>query len=192
MTWKYTTPGIPDNLFERGRVPMTKEEIRAVTMSKARITRDSVVYDIGAGTGSITVEAALLAREGKVYAIERKDEAMDLIKRNAQKFGLTNVEVIAGEAPEAILGLPPADRIIIGGSGGRIEDILDASAEKLKGDGIIVVNTVLVDSFQRVLNHVPEGFSTDITQVQVNRMDERGMMKALNPVTIITLTRSKE
>jgi cobalt-precorrin-6B (C15)-methyltransferase len=189
MKWDFATPGIPDRFFERNSVPMTKEEVRTVTLSKARIKRDSIIYDVGAGTGSITVEAAYLAAEGRVYSIERRSEALDLIRQNVSKFGLTTVDVVEGEAPEALEGLPQADRIIIGGSGGRIEEILDACARKLTGDGIIVVNAVSIDTLKRVLDHVPEGLHPEVVQVQVSRMDERGLMRALNPVFIISLAR---
>jgi precorrin-6Y C5,15-methyltransferase (decarboxylating) CbiT subunit len=99
MKWDFATPGIPDRFFERNSVPMTKEEVRTVTLSKARIKADSIIYDIGAGTGSITVEAALLAADGRVYSIEKRSDALALVRENITKFGLTNVEVVEGEAP---------------------------------------------------------------------------------------------
>jgi cobalt-precorrin-6B (C15)-methyltransferase len=192
VKWDYVTPGIPDDYFERSKVPMTKEEVRTVTLSKARIKADSIIYDIGAGTGSITVETALLAADGRVYSIEKRPDALALVRENIARFGLTNVNVVEGEAPEALEGLPQADRIIIGGSGGRIEEILDACARKLTGDGIIVVNAVSLDTLKSVLDHVPEGFHPEVVQVQVSRMDEKGLLKALNPVFIISLARLGE
>lgn len=116
--------GIPDGEFVRGAVPMTKREVRSLVLSSLMLSADSIVVDIGAGTGSVSVEAALSAYNGAVYAVERKPEALALIAENTVRFHTDNVRIVEGEAPEALDGLPPADAYFIGGSGGRLERIL--------------------------------------------------------------------
>jgi cobalt-precorrin-6B (C15)-methyltransferase len=109
--------GIADEEFIRQDVPMTKQEIRILSLVKAQIAPDAVVYDIGAGTGSLSIEAARLAPKGEVYAIERSSAGINLIRANAANFGVTNMQVIQAEAPDGLAGLPEADAILIGGSG---------------------------------------------------------------------------
>lgn len=170
--WDFATPGIPDKLFSRGSAPMTKEEIRVITLSKARIKEDSTVYDIGAGTGSISIEAALLAKNGRVFAIEKNPERISLIRKNVKKFRVGNMEVVEGEAPEVLKALPKADRIIIGGSGGRIRSILMKCNEKLKSGGRVVINAVKLETLRtsaEVLKKLKYNFR--ITQVSVNRVE---------------------
>lgn len=101
--------GLDDDLFLRGKVPMTKSEVRSISLSKLRLHKDAVVWDVGAGTGSVSIEAASLAKDGVVYAIEKKDEAIDLLEQNKRKFGTDNLEIIKGLAPEALEGLPGTD-----------------------------------------------------------------------------------
>ena len=116
---------IDDEKFIRGSVPMTRQEIRILTLAKAQLDSSSVIVDVGAGTGSISIEAAQLAPNGKVFAIERNAEAVELIKRNVEKFSVDNVEIICAAAPDGLENLPTLDAAIIGGSGGRLEKILD-------------------------------------------------------------------
>ncbi|MGB9858414.1 MAG: precorrin-6Y C5,15-methyltransferase (decarboxylating) subunit CbiT, partial [Moorellaceae bacterium] len=130
--WPYYTPGIPDELFRRGKVPLTKEEIRILTLSKARLAPGQTVYDVGSGTGSLTVEAARLVAPGIVYAVEKDPEALDLTRANVASFGLENVAIVAGKAPEVLADLPPADRIFIGGSAGGLRAILEHCFQRLR------------------------------------------------------------
>ncbi|MGE5575631.1 MAG: precorrin-6Y C5,15-methyltransferase (decarboxylating) subunit CbiT [Syntrophothermus sp.] len=192
--WEFVTPGIPDDLFRRGQgpgqVPMTKEEVRCLTIGKLRLKKDSVVYDIGAGTGSISVEAAWQAKEGRVFAVEKEEAAVKLILENSRRFGLENIAVIRGEAPEALHGLPPADRVIIGGSGGRLEEVLRAVAPRLKAGGRIVVNAVTVDTLATSLRLLEElGFQeTGAVSLTVARAEKAGvarLWKGLNPVCLV-------
>ena len=113
-----------DSLFIRGKVPMTKAEVRAVSISKLELPPDAVVYDVGAGTGSVTIEMALQLPQGTVYAIERNSDAVDLLHQNCEKFGVSNVKIVPGLAPEAFEGLPVATHAFLGGTGGRVEEIL--------------------------------------------------------------------
>ena len=108
-----------DSLFIRGKVPMTKAEVRAVSISKLELPPDAVVYDVGAGTGSVTIEMALQLPQGTVYAIERNSDAVDLLHQNCEKFGVSNVKIVPGLAPEAFEGLPVATHAFLGGTGGR-------------------------------------------------------------------------
>ena len=180
---------IGDEKFLRGNVPMTKQEIRALTLAKARLTADSVAVDVGAGTGSITIEAALTAVRGKIFAVERKPEAVELIRRNVEKFSVGNVEIICAAAPEGLDELPALDAAIIGGSGGRLNDILDALIAKLKIGGRIVINAITIQTAATALEYFrTRDWICDACQVQITRLERVGrydMAKALNPVWII-------
>src|SRR3970040_2598830 len=147
--WNYKTPGIPDEEFERTEeVPITKEEVRAIQISKARLSLGQTVYDIGCGSGSISVEAALqVESSGKVYAIDFDLKAVELTKKNLEKFGVSNVKVILGNVKEKISELPEAMAIFIGGTGGDNTEIIELCQRKLKSGGIIVVGVILIETF---------------------------------------------
>ncbi|WP_320416639.1 precorrin-6Y C5,15-methyltransferase (decarboxylating) subunit CbiT [Candidatus Nitrosotenuis chungbukensis] len=132
--WKFKTPGIPDEYFERtDDVPITKEEIRTIQISKARLCPGSVVYDIGCGSGSITVEAALqIESSGKIYAVDIDPKAVELTRKNLDKFGISNVEITLADAKQKIPDLPLADAIFIGGTGGDTKDIVNLCYDKAK------------------------------------------------------------
>lgn len=192
---KYSV-GIPDEEFIRGKVPMTKEEIRILTLAKARIGRGDMVADIGAGTGSISCEAALQATDGKVFAIERKPEGIELIKANAEKFGIENLHIIQAEAPEGMEQLPQLDKAIIGGSGSHLKPILDQLDELLKPEGRIILNCITVQTLMQCLNYMrtKENYSYETIQVQVNHWEQVGpydMAKAANPIFIVTCVKNK-
>lgn len=127
------THGIPDEAFIRGKVPMTKEEVRGISLSKLQLTRNSIVYDVGAGTGSVSVEMAMQAVEGRVYAIEKKPEAVELLYKNKEKFAADNLEIVEGLAPEACVDLPVPTHAFIGGSSGNMKDILKLLLSKNPG-----------------------------------------------------------
>ncbi len=189
--WKYTTPGIPDARFCRGSLPMTKEEVRVVTLAKARLEPDSIVYDIGAGTGSLTVEAALQAPRGKVYALEREAEGIRLIKLNCSRFGAANVEVIQAEAPAGMEELPKAQAVLVGGSGGKLAEIITAASSSLVKGGRIVINAVTLETLWAAQKELEENCfdELDIVSLAVTRWPRAGrsfMAKALNPVFIIS------
>ena len=181
---------IDDEKFIRGEVPMTKQETRILTLAKAQIKSDSVVVDVGAGTGSISVEAALLAPSGKIFAVERKAEAVELIKRNVEKFSVGNVEIICAEAPDGLKNLPELDAAIIGGSGGKLEKILDILCEKLKIGGRIVLNAITIQTAAAGLAYFrAHDIKYDAFQVQITRLKKiraHDMNQVLNPVWIIT------
>ena len=194
--WKYSTPGIPDEFFERAEeVPITKEEVRAIQISKGRLSPGQIIYDIGCGSGSISIEAALQAQQsGKVFAIDFDPNAIELTKKNLVKFQISNVTVILGNAKEKISELPMADTIFIGGTGGDTADIIKLCESKLKLGGRIVIGTILIETLFAVLGLVEKlKFSSiDITQITVSKSRKTStgtMMLARNPVTIISATK---
>ena len=188
--------GIDDEEFIRGKIPMTKREIRILTLTAAQIKFDSVVADIGAGTGSITIEAAKLAPNGKIFAIERNAEAVELIRRNVEKFSLDNVEIIYAEAPDGLENLPELDAAIIGGSGGSIGKILDVLSKKLKIGGRVVVNAITIQTSAGALEYFRRhNWNYDAFQVQITRLKKiraYDMTQALNPVWIITAEKNRK
>lgn len=185
-------PGIADEEFIRDKVPMTKEEIRILTMCKAKIRPDNIIWDIGAGTGSLSIEAALLAPQGEVYAIEKKDLAVDLLHQNIAKFKLEDkVKVIATEAPKGLDELPNCDVVFIGGSGKHMFEILDIIDSKLNEGGRIIVNAVTIQTISEITTYMKqkESYTYEAIQVQVNRLRQIGsydMFNAQNPVYIVT------
>ena len=187
--------GLPDAAFVRGKVPRAKQEIRILTLVKAQIGPRDIVYDIGAGTGSLSIEAARLAPEGHVYAVERKEEAIRLIEANGERFGLENLSVIEAEAPAGLENLPLADAVLIGGSGGHLASILDCVAGKMREGGRLVLNCITVQTLAAALDylHAHEAvYRYEAIQVQVSRLRRVGpydMADAQNPVYIITCTK---
>ena len=193
--WNYKTPGIPDDAFERSEnVPITKEEVRVIQISKARLCPGYTVYDIGCGSGSISIEAAIQVESGRVIAIDYDTNAIELTKKNIEKFGLTNISVIFGNAKEKILELDLADAIFVGGTGGDTEEIVNLCQNKLKSGGRIVIGIILIETLYSVLQVLEklQFDSVDITQVTISksRKTSKGtMMLARNPVTIISATK---
>ena len=193
----YKTPGIPDEYFERTEnVPITKEEVRTIQISKARLKPGQTVYDIGCGSGSISIEAAFqVESSGKVLAIDYDENAIELTKKNMHKFDLSNISVIFGNAKEKILELEEADVIFIGGTGGDTKEIVEISQNKLKSGGRIVIGTILIETLYSVLQILDklQFESVDITQITIakSRKTSTGtMMLARNPVTIISATKT--
>lgn len=186
-----------DDCFIRGNIPMTKSEVRAVSLSKLELQADSVVYDIGAGTGSVSVEAALSAPRGQVYAFEQRTEGCQLIRQNAEKFGVTNLTVAEGRAPEICAGFPVPDRVFIGGSDGAMEEILDwLGGLSVDGGMRVVLNVIALETLTRLLAYLQgekgARWEAELVCVQVSRAEKLGnvhRMKAQNPVYVITLSR---
>ncbi len=194
--WQYRTPGIPDELFERvEEVPITKEEVRVVQVSKGRLSAGNVVYDVGCGSGSVSVEASYqIGPTGKVFSIDIDPKAIELTKKNLSKFGILNVSVILGNAKEKISELPQADAIFIGGTGGDTADIVKLCEAKLRQGGRIVIGTILIETLYAILNTIEKlrFSSVDITQVTISKSRKTTtgtMMIARNPVTIISATK---
>lgn len=184
------TQGRPDGDFLRTEVPMTKSEVRAVTLSKLRLTRNALCWDVGAGTGSVSLEMAEACEDGQVYAVERKPEACDLIERNKQHLGVTNVTVVPGTAPDALRDLPAPTHVFIGGSGGELKDIM-ALVLKKNPAARIVVNTVTAETFAVALDAMKTlpVVDVEIVELSVSRGRKVGgyhLMTAQNPVYLFS------
>lgn len=183
---------VNDDEFIRGSVPMTKDEIRALSAAALNPAPGSVIYDIGAGTGSVSVELSLRSHDNIVYAIERDAEAVELIRANRKKFGADNIRIIEGEAPDVLDGLPAPDSVFIGGSGGNIRDIVEAVLKK-NGAAVIVINTVTLDSAAAVIDSAEQlGLDMEASLVSTAHSRKAGkslLMTGRNPVYIFKLRR---
>ena len=186
--------GLPDDAFAQRRPNkglITKSEVRAVSLYSLRLKRDSVVWDIGAGTGSVALEAAWIASQGRVFAIERDNESLSLLRQNVDSLGAGNVQVVEGEAPQALEILEDPDAVFIGGSGGQLEEIVSLVGERLAPGGVVVANIIALDrasEAHKLMNNM--GLLTNMTMVSASRgkalPDGSTRLEALNPVFIIT------
>lgn len=191
-----TVHGLADDLFMRSKVPMTKQEVRSVSMSKLMPKATDVIYDIGAGTGSCSVELALIAKQGKVWAFERNPVAVELLGKNKELFGLTNLDVIAGEALENIKAMPAPDCVFVGGSGGDLCEMLDIIYAK-NSKCRIVINAITVETLAQVAAYYKEhpDYSLEIVNVFVARSKKLGsynLMMAQNPVYVMTALKKED
>jgi len=196
--WTCKTPGIPDEMFvQSDDVPgPTKEEIRVLTISKARLREGSVVVDVGCGTGGLTVEAALqVIPKGKVFAVDNDEKAIELTKTNVARFAVQNtVQIIKGEAPEALSNLPQMDAVLIGGSQ-SLREVIRASHQKLKKNGRIVVNAILLETGCTALDEIKKLNFKEVDAITVfvakgKEVSSGTMMLARNPITIISATKA--
>jgi len=196
--WTSRTLGIPDELFVQSDVVPgpTKEEIRVLTISKARLREGSVVVDVGCGTGGLTVEAALqVTPKGKVFAIDNDEKAIELTKTNAARFAVQNsVQIIKGKAPEALKNLPQVDAVLVGGSQ-SLREVIRESHKKLKKNGRIVVNAILLETGYTALDEIKklEFKEVDVITVFVakgKKASSGTMMLARNPITIMSATKA--
>ncbi len=184
------TPGLPDEAFLRGKAPMTKEEVRALSLCKLRLTRHAVLYDIGAGTGSISLESALLCEDGKVFAIEFKDDAVELLKQNKEKFCTENLEIVQAKAPEGLMDLPAPTHAFIGGSSGNMKEIIELLLEK-NPKVRIVINCIALETISDIQKALKELDikDADIVQIAASRAEALGryhLLKAQNPIFIVS------
>lgn len=196
--WGYRTPGIPDECFNQDEaVPgPTKEEIRVITIAKARLNEGNTVIDVGCGTGGLTVEAALqVGAKGRVYAIDENEAAVALTKSNVQKFGVENtVAVSKARAPEALISMPNADAIFIGGGGANLRTIIQTAHYKLKPTGRIVINAIQLETTATAISELKAlGYQDiDVASIQVAKGKQTPsgtMMTARNPITVISATK---
>ena len=182
--------GIRDEEFLRGKAPMTKEEVRTVSLSKLCLGEDSVCYDVGAGTGSVSIEMALRAWNGEVYAIEKKEDALGLLKENRQKFAVDNLKIIPGTAPEAMMELPVPTHAFIGGSSGNMNEIVKLLLEK-NPEVRIVINCITLETVTEAMNAIRDFNLTDVDIVQLGAARSKTvgryhMMMGENPIYIIS------
>lgn len=180
-----------DEMYKRGKAPMTKREVRILSAAFLAIAPADVVVDIGAGTGGFTMEAAHAASHGKVYAVEAKPEARQLIQENARNFGADNVTLVPGKAPEALVRITgPVDRIFVGGTGGKMAAIFDWCHGHLKKDGRLVANFVTLENAARAKSLLDQSFAAvELIQVGITRGENLAgmtMLKAQNPIFILT------
>lgn len=190
--WPYITPGIPDDLFDRlPGIPLSKREIRLLLISHLRLQPNSLVWDIGAGTGTIPVEIGLLCPNSRIVAVERDEEVANLIRRNCDRFNVKNVEVIEGSAPECLPSLPqPPHRVCI--EGGRpIKDILQEVWRYLPLQGRVVATASNLESLYAISQSLAQLQARNIEVVQsaVNRLEKRGNQQtfaAVNPIFILS------
>ena len=189
------TPGLPDEAFLRGEtVPMTKSEVRAVCLAKLRLSRGAVCWDVGAGTGSVSVEMALAAARGEVWAVERKDEAVELLKENCARFALNNLHVVPGLAPEACRDLPAPTHVFLGGTTGRAREIIALALEK-NPSVRIVATAIALESAAELTGLMKEFDFTEreVVTLSVARSRKAGpyqLMIGQNPIQIFTMQRA--
>lgn len=188
--WPYASSGIPDELFIRGDVPMTKQEVRAVALAKLRLTATDTVWDVGAGTGSVSIEAALVARAGSVWAVERNVAGVQLIRENADAFGCGNVHAVPGVAPEALAKLPVPDAVFVGGSAGELPSIVEAALEK-NSQVRLCVPCVTVETLTEACALLSgsrfKGFEAcQVSAARAEAVGSHHLMKAQNPVFLVS------
>lgn len=183
--------GIADCEFKRGKVPMTKAEVRAVTLAKLQLMNTDLVVDLGAGSGSLSVEAARLLTEGSVIAVERKAEAIEVLKRNCKKFGCENIRIIQTEAPIGLEQIPYADKVMIGGSGGHLAELIHWVYGILPVGGRLVMNMITLENLHIGWETIRNLGFDDLELVQVAVSKGKGvgaytMMMGENPVYVIS------
>lgn len=190
--WPYVTPGIPDDLFERlPGIPLSKREIRLLLISHLRLQPNSLVWDIGAGTGTIPIELGLLCPHAKIIAVERDEEVASLIRRNCDRFSVNNVEVIEASAPECLQDLPqPPHRVCIEG-GRSVQDMLKEVWRYLPLEGRVVATASNLESLYAISQGLAEVQARNIEVVQsaVNRLETRGRQQtfaAVDPIFILS------
>jgi precorrin-6Y C5,15-methyltransferase (decarboxylating) len=186
--------GLREDEIFHSRGLITKDEVRAVTVHKLRLPKEGVLWDIGAGSGSVSIEAGRLCPKLTVYAIEKSQEQVQHINKNRKKFQALNINVVQGEAPDVLKGLPVPDRVFIGGSGGELGTILKKVNDTMVS-GIVVVNAVTIETLNGAVQELEKnGFSIKISEVSVSRSKEIGkkrQMSALNPIFIIAGEKNK-
>lgn len=182
-------PGLPDEAFERGDVPMTKQEVRAAVLAKLAVRPEDILWDVGAGTGSVSVELALAAPRGRVYAVECRPEGCALIKANREKFRTRNLVLVEGLAPDALSDLPAPDAVFIGGSKGSLAAIVDAALDK-NPDARICVSAIALETLSAAVAALTaKGRTVQVSQIAVSRAKAVGglhLMMAQNPIYLIT------
>ena len=188
--WPYASSGIPDELFIRGDVPMTKQEVRAVALAKLRLSATDTVWDVGAGTGSVSIEAALVARAGTVWAVERNAAGVRLIRENADAFGCGNVHAVPGVAPETLAKLPVPDAVFVGGSAGELPSIVEAALEK-NSQVRLCVPCVTVETLTEACALLSgsrfKGFEAcQVSAARAEAVGSHHLMKAQNPVFLVS------
>ncbi len=200
-TWEphlehYPVIGIDDEEFATAKKLITKQEVRAVALGKLQLQDDLVMWDIGAGSGSVSIEASNLMPNGKIFALEKNPQYLSFIHDNLKKFVARNVMLIEAYAPEGLEELPDPDRVFIGGSGGMLEEIIEAVDKRLKAEGVIVLNAVTLDTLTKAVEFLEDhGYTVEVTCVNIAKtrgLTEFKMFEAHNPVYIISAKKGEE
>ncbi len=189
--------GLPDDAFQQRRPlrgQITKAEVRAVSLYFLGLRHNSVVWDIGAGTGSVAIEAALISHEGDVYAVERNIDSLPLLEQNIARWGGGNINLVSGEAPEILDGLPAPDSVFVGGSSGRLPEILHHCVGRLNLGGAIVVNLAALERTQEAYKLLKDlGLDTELAVVSASRGKEMPdgalRLESLNPIFVVSAKR---
>ncbi|APC79938.1 precorrin-6Y C5,15-methyltransferase (decarboxylating) subunit CbiT [Clostridium botulinum] len=184
---------IKDEEFIRGNCPMTKEDIRILSIAKMNLEENSKILDVGAGTGSISIQAAKICEKGQVIAIEKDEEALDIIKKNKENFNCENLKIIEGEALEVEEHINDSfNSIFIGGSGGNLEEIISRYGNKILNHGTMVLNFITINNLSRALETLKKlNYKTECIQVTISKAKGKSnMLIANNPIFIITATKN--
>jgi precorrin-6Y C5,15-methyltransferase (decarboxylating) len=180
--------GLKESEIRHSRGLITKDEVRAVTIHTLRLPQTGVLWDVGAGSGSVSIEAAIICPDLKIYAIEKDKDQEINIRENKNRYAARNIEIVGGHAPEAVRHLPAPDRVFIGGSSGRLHDIVDYIAEKMH-EGIAVINAATIETLNEAVQSLERnGFGVDVSEISVSRSKKIGgkrHMSALNPIFIV-------
>ncbi|MSM40331.1 MAG: precorrin-6y C5,15-methyltransferase (decarboxylating) subunit CbiE [Geobacter sp.] len=188
--------GIDDDQFATVKKLITKQEVRAVTLAKLQLQDDLVLWDVGAGSGSVSIEASNLMPNGRIYALERNPQYIGFLRDNLKKFVARNVLLVEAFAPEGLDDLPDPDRVFIGGSGGMLEEIIEAADRRLKSEGLIVLNAVTLDTLTKSVEFLEDhGYTVEVTCVNIAKtkgLTEYKLFEAQNPVYIVAARKETE
>ena len=181
--------GMPESAYDHERGLITKAEVRVVSLARLSLMPGQILWDLGAGSGAVSIEASLLVPGGKIWAVEKNPARIEHIRTNRDRFGITNLDVVESVLPRGLSNLPDPDRVFIGGSGEALAETIDIVCRRLSSAGVLVVNTVLMDSLHDTLRRLrSNGLDTDVVQIQVSRsqpLADSDRMQAMNPVWII-------
>ncbi|BDV44397.1 precorrin-6Y-methylase [Geotalea uraniireducens] len=193
---QYPVIGIDDEEFASVKKLITKQEVRAVTLAKLQLQDDLVMWDIGAGSGSVSIEASNLMPNGRIFALEKNPQYLTFIRDNLKKFAARNVLLVEAYAPEGLEELPDPDRVFIGGSGGMLEEIIEAVDKRLKPEGAIVLNAVTLDTLTKAVEFLEDhGYTVEVSCINVAKtrgLTEYKMFESLNPVYVISARKGEE
>jgi precorrin-6Y C5,15-methyltransferase (decarboxylating) len=192
----YPLIGIDDDEFHSSKKLITRQEVRAVTLAKLQLQDDLVLWDIGAGSCSVSIEASNLMPDGRIFAIEKNQQCIGFINENLKKFCTRNIKLIEAYAPDGLEELPDPDRILIGGAGGKLDEIIDIVSQRLRPEGVVVINAVTLDTLTRAVEFLEDhGFAVEATCINVaktSNMSEYRIFEAQNPVYVISARRGGE
>lgn len=192
----YPLIGIDDDEFHTSKKLITKQEVRAVTLAKLQLQDDLVLWDIGAGSCSVSIEASNLMPNGRIFAVERNQQCVAFINENLKKFCARNIKLIEAFAPEGLDDLPDPDRVFIGGAGGKLDEIIDAVSQRLRPEGAVVINAVTLDTLTRAVEFLEDhGFTVEAACVNIAKtrsLTEYKMFEAQNPVYVISARKGSE